>query len=149
MRVTKRTNIAIRVLMYCADNSGRLVTKSEIATRCSASENHVAQVVNQLGQLGFLKTHRGRNGGLELARVPNEICIGEVFRAVEVAVPATECTNDCDSTCPLMAACRLRHALAEACEAFYAQLDALSLDMLVGGNPALLEAIAPQAAAHP
>ena len=63
MRITKRTNIAVRLLMYCALHEGRLVTKSEIAQRCNISENHLAQVVNQLSQLGFLKTQRGRNGG--------------------------------------------------------------------------------------
>ena len=52
MRITKRTNIAVRLLMYCAVNEGRLVTKSEIASSCNVSENHLAQVINQLGQLG-------------------------------------------------------------------------------------------------
>lgn len=49
--------------MYCAANSDRLVTKSEIAERCNISENHLAQVINQLAQLGYLRTQRGRNGG--------------------------------------------------------------------------------------
>ena len=30
MRITKRTNIAIRVLMYCTAHRGRLVTKSAL-----------------------------------------------------------------------------------------------------------------------
>ncbi len=87
MRITKRTNIAVRLLMYCALNEGRLVTKSEIAQRCNISENHLAQVVNQLSQLGFLKTQRGRNGGLNLSRSADEICIGDVFRQVEGGLP--------------------------------------------------------------
>ena len=53
MRITKRTNLAIRVLMFCGVNQGRLVTKAEIAERCNTSENHLAQVINQLGQMGF------------------------------------------------------------------------------------------------
>ena len=73
MRVTKRTNIAMRVLMYCAVNTSRLVTKSEIAERCNASENHLAQVINQLAQLGYLATHRGRRGGIALSRPASEI----------------------------------------------------------------------------
>ena len=46
MRVTKRTNIAMRVLMFCAANNDRLVTKAEIAWVCNASENHLAQIIN-------------------------------------------------------------------------------------------------------
>lgn len=145
MRVTKRTNIAIRVLMYCAANTDRLVTKSEVAARCNASENHLAQVVNQLGQLGYLKTHRGRNGGLELSRAAGQILIGEVFRAMEAPVPLAECFADVDNTCPLVDACRLRIALADAAEVFYAHLDAITLDALVCGNAPLLEILGPVA----
>lgn len=143
MRVTKRTNIAIRVLMFCAANNDRLVTKAEIARRCNASENHLAQVVNQLGQLGYLKTHRGRNGGLELGRPAVDIRIGEVFRATEAPVPIAECFADVDNTCPLVNACRLRIALADAAEVFYGHLDDVTLDGLVCDNDALLDILGP------
>lgn len=144
MRVTKRTNIAMRVLMYCAGNTGRLVTKHEIAERCNASENHLAQVINQLAQLGFLHTQRGRNGGLELGRPADQIVIGDVFRALEAPVPLAECFADVDNTCPLTEHCRLREALAEAAAAFYATLDPISLDDLVCNNAALLNILTPE-----
>lgn len=143
MRVTKRTNIAMRVLMYCAANTDRLVTKSEIAARCNASENHLAQVINQLAQMGYLHTQRGRNGGLELGRPATEIIIGDIFRALEAPVPIAECFGDVDNTCPLTEACRLRTALHDASNAFYETLDPLTLDALVCDNDRLLEIIAP------
>jgi Rrf2 family nitric oxide-sensitive transcriptional repressor len=138
LRVTKRTNIAMRILMFCAANTGRLVTKAEIARACNASENHLAQVINQLAQLGYLHTQRGRNGGLELARPASEIVIGDIFRALEAPVPLAECFADVDNTCPLTEACRLRTALTDAANAFYATLDPLTLDSLVCDNAPLL-----------
>ncbi len=144
MRLTKRTNISMRVLMYCAIHEGRLVTKSEIAERCNTSENHLAQVINQLAQLGFLHTQRGRNGGLTLGRDKAAISVGEVFRAVESGVPITECFADADNTCPLVEACLLRPAIAEATEAFYARMDRVTLDQLVCGNDRLLHIMAPE-----
>ena len=143
MRITKRTNIAIRVLMFCEVNSGRLVTKAEIAECCNTSENHLAQVINQLGQLGYLHTQRGRNGGLELGRPAEEIVIGEVFRALESHVPLTECFADVDNTCPLVDACRLRLAIQDAAEAFYAHLDQVTLATLVCDNDPLKAIMAP------
>jgi len=137
MRITKRTNIAIRLLMFCAVNPERLVTKTEIAERCNTSETHLAQIVNRLGQMGFLRTQRGRTGGVTLARPMAEISVGEVFRKLEESVPVAECFADVDNTCPLTEACRLRHALSEAVEAFYARLDEVTLDALVCGNDAL------------
>ena len=143
MRVTKRTNIAMRVLMYCAAHPGRLVTKHEIAEVCNASENHLAQIINHLGQQGYLHTQRGRNGGLELSRPASEIRIGEVFRLLEAPVPLAECFADRDNTCPLISACRLRVALTDAANAFYATLDPLTLDALVCDNTDLMRILAP------
>lgn len=144
MRITKRTNIAIRVLMFCTAHRGRLVTKHEIAEVCNASENHLAQVIHQLALMGVLSTQRGRNGGLELAREPAEIEIGEIFRAMEASVPLAECFADVDNSCPLVEACRLKDALREASEAFYQRLDKVTLDALVCGNTALLGILAPE-----
>lgn len=138
MRVTKRTNIAMRLLMFCAANKGHLVTKSDIAERCHASENHLAQIIHQLAQLGFIYTQRGRNGGLSLSRPAPEISIGEVFRAIEGPVPLAECFADTDQTCPLVTMCRLRPAMTAAAEAFFAHLDAITLDDLVGDNDPLV-----------
>jgi len=144
LRVTKRTNIAMRVLMFCAANSGRLVTKSEIAERCNASENHLAQVINHLAQLGYLRTQRGRNGGLSLGRPPGQINIGDVFRVLEAPVPLAECFADVDNTCPLTEACRLRTALTDAVEAFYSSLDPITLDALICQNHDLLRLLNPE-----
>ena len=143
MRITKRTNIAVRLLMYCAAHPDRLVTKSEIAEVCNISENHLAQVINQLSQLGFLTTQRGRNGGMCLGIDADAIRIGEVFRHVEGNLPMVECFADADNSCPLTDACRLRLALRDAAQAFYASLDEITLDALVCDNTDLLKILNP------
>lgn len=145
MRITKRTNIALRILMFCGVHDDRLVTKTEIAERCNTSESHLAQVINRLAQLGYLHTQRGRSGGLALARPMNEIEIGSVFRHLEAQTPLAECFADVDNTCPLVEVCRLRIAIADAAEAFYAHLDGITLDALVCGNHGLVELFQPTA----
>lgn len=136
MRLTVRTNLALRTLMACAVNPGALIRKSEIAEAVNASENHLAQVINQLGQAGFLTTHRGRHGGIELARAPAQINIGEVFRCFEGDTPFVECFGP-DNACPLSGNCRLGAHMVRALDAFYAVLDAVTLDDLVDCNTGL------------
>lgn len=143
MRITKRSNIAMRVLMFCALHRERLVTKAEIAARCNTSESHLAQVINQLAQSGYLDTQRGRNGGIRLARPAARISVGEVVRLIEADAPLVECFADVDNTCPLTAACRLRDALNEAAQAFYGRLDRVTLDTLVCENAPLAALLAP------
>jgi Rrf2 family nitric oxide-sensitive transcriptional repressor len=137
MRLTTRTNLAARVLMFCAVHADRTVRSTEIAEACNASGNHLAQVVQQLHTHGFVHTQRGRTGGLRLMREPNQISIGQVFRIFESSVPFAECFAGEENTCPLTTACRLRGFISRAVEAFYHELDMVTLDDLVRGNCAL------------
>ncbi len=143
MRITKRTNLAMRVLMFCAVNDGRNVTKSQIASGCNSSENHLGHVVNRLGQLGFLNTIRGRRGGNRLARAATDISVGAVFRQMEAEVPLVECMDGAENTCPLIKVCRLRGCILSAEEAFYKQLDSVSLEELVASNEGLCRILDP------
>lgn len=137
MRLTTRTNLAMRTLMFCAANPGRIVRKQEVAETCNASENHLAQVIHLLAQKGYLKTIRGRSGGLMLGRRAEDIRVGEVFRAFEAVLPFAECFAGDENNCPLAGACRLKCVLAEALDAFYARLDRASIADLMCGNDAL------------
>jgi Rrf2 family transcriptional regulator, nitric oxide-sensitive transcriptional repressor len=136
MRLTVRTNLALRTLMVCATNPGRIVRKADVAAAVNASENHLAQVINRLGQTGFLTTLRGRGGGFVLSRPAKEISVGAVFRAFEADLPFIECES-AQNTCPLRPACRMRAHLTRAVEAFYATLDPLLLADLVDCNTSL------------
>lgn len=134
MRVTKRTNIALRLLMFCALNPGRLITKSEIATRCDVSENHLAQIINQLGQLGYLETQRGRKGGIRLAIAADDIQIGEVFRDIEGPPPPLPCYVESDGGCAERANCELKETMSRAAQAFYDSFEGVTLQRLVKGQ---------------
>ena len=134
MRVTIRTDLAARVLMYCAMHSDRVIRSSEIAECCNSSGNHLLQVVSLLQTHGFIETLRGRTGGMRLARPMDKISIGQVFRAFEGGVPLVECFDEATNTCPLRPSCRLRTFLARAEEAFYHELDMVTLADLVRGN---------------
>lgn len=134
MRLTIRTNLAMRVLMTCAVNPGTSITKSEIAERCNASKNHLGQVIRQLARLGYIRAMRGRNGGMYLAMPAEEIRVGSVFRLFEFDLPFAECFDEKENNCPLIESCWLKPALKKAVESFYELLDEIRLSDLVEGN---------------
>ena len=142
MRLTTRTNLAMRTLMFCAVNNDRTVRRHEIAEACNASENHLAQVIHLMAQRGYIRTIRGRNGGLSLARDAGDIAVGDVFRRFEAPLPFADCFVDSGCTCPLQADCRLRGGLSSALEAFYGTLDRISVDDLVKDNGGLQAVLA-------
>jgi Rrf2 family nitric oxide-sensitive transcriptional repressor len=120
--------------MACAVNEGRTVRTAEIADKCNASVNHLLQVVNHLQSNGFVQTVRGRNGGLKLSRPMEQISIGQVFRIFEAGMPFAECFDPATNTCPLSEMCRLRSFISRAVEAFYHEMDMVTLADLVKGN---------------
>ncbi|MBR9651417.1 RrF2 family transcriptional regulator [Thalassovita aquimarina] len=144
MRLTTRTNLAARVLMACAANPDRLIRTAEIAGICNSSAHHVAVVVQRLHAEGYLSTLRGRSGGLRLARQADQVSIGAVFRLFEADIPFAECFDTENNTCPLTETCRLRGYVQRAVEAFYHELDMVTLEDLVRGNCGLIDLLAMQ-----
>jgi|SRR5690554_1103709 len=126
MRVTRYTDYALRVLMYLAVYEQR-VTIADIATRYGISKNHLMKVVQQLNQLGYVNAARGKNGGLQLGRLAEDINIGALVRHTEQDFTLVECFNSDTDTCTLTSVCRLKGIFSEALAAFLAVLDNYTL----------------------
>lgn len=127
MRVTKFTDYALRVLIYLACKpNGELTTISQLAEAYSISVHHVRAVVHKLGQAGYINSTPGKGGGVELALKPDEILIGEVIRSTEKDFFIVECFNP-QGKCTIVKACRLKHLLGDALNAFIDTLDQYTL----------------------
>lgn len=128
MRLTDYTDYTLRVLIYCASNPQRRVTISEIADAYSISRNHLTRIVHDLGRQGVLETVRGRGGGLRLLRAPAGITVGEIVRRSEPDFVMAECFDARRNHCRLSPHCRLRRALNRALEAYFAELDGVTIE---------------------
>jgi Rrf2 family nitric oxide-sensitive transcriptional repressor len=143
MQLTRYTDYSLRVLIYLAADPERRATIDEIARGYDVSKAHLMKVVHQLGLRGWVTTVRGRGGGLELGRPPEEIRIGDVVRSTEESMALAECFDPSTSACAIEPRCRLRSALGEALAAFLAVLDGYTLaDLVAGRRKPLLELLA-------
>jgi Rrf2 family nitric oxide-sensitive transcriptional repressor len=122
MRLSRHTDYALRVLIHIATRPDRLVSIAEIARAYAISENHLMKVVNQLGRAGFVRTVRGRGGGITLGHPATEIMIGTVVRECEPDLKLAEC-----GSCIIASACGMIDPLDEALRAFLAVLDRYSI----------------------
>lgn len=128
MRLTSFTDYGLRVLLYLAAQPGRRATIAEIAGAYGISQNHLMKVVQHLGREGFLTNVRGRGGGLELARAPSAINVGDVVRATEDRMLPAECFDREHNTCPIVRCCGLPGVLDEALRAFHDVLARYTLE---------------------
>lgn len=112
MRLTTQTDFALRTLMYLTVRPGR-ATINQVATLFGISGHHVAKVVNVLARLGYIRCIRGVGGGIELARRPEDIHLGDLIQAMEGNLHLLECV-DADNVCIIETFCKLKGALAGA-----------------------------------
>ena len=91
-----------------------------------------------LRRLGFI-THvaRNGNGGLSAAAGARGNSGRQGFRLFEGGLPLAECFDRAANTCPLSSCCRLNTSIARALEAFFRELDGVTLADLVAGNAGL------------
>ena len=130
MRLTKQTNYAIRIMMYCAANSENLSQVPEIAKAYGLSELFLFKILRPLTKNGFVETVRGRNGGIRLTRDASLIKLSEVVRITEDNFNMAECFSEEGADCPLIDSCELNSALREALAAFFNVLDKYTIEDL-------------------
>lgn len=128
MRLTTLTDFSLRMLIHLAVKPAGRATIAEVAGGYGISENHLMKVAHQLGQAGYVATLRGRGGGLQLARPAAAITVGEVVRRMEPDMDIVPCFAE--GNCAILAACRLKHAMHKAREAFLAVLDGVTIEDL-------------------
>jgi Rrf2 family iron-responsive transcriptional regulator len=136
MRLTKQTNYAVRMLMYCAANDGNLSRIPEIARAYGVSELFLFKILQPLNKAGLVETVRGRNGGVRLGKPAEKISLFDVVRVTEDSFAMAECfEDDGDVDCPLIDSCGLNSALRKALNAFFDVLSQYSIDDLVKARP--------------
>lgn len=130
MQLTTHTDYSLRLLMYLAIHRGKQPpTVQDAADRYRVSAHHMAKVAQTLVQLGYIHSHRGRGGGLELALAAEQINIGSVVRQVE-NLQLLDCFGP-NTNCPIEPACQLKRALHEAFSAFLDVLGGYTLSDLI------------------
>lgn len=134
MRLALQTDYSLRTLMFLAARPNRQTVES-VATFFQISETHIGKVVHQLARMGYVRSIRGVGGGLELAKSPDEITIGEIIRAVEGNAHLLECIG-IENVCVIQQHCKLRTVLDHAERIQIEYLNSVRLsDILPFGTP--------------
>lgn len=153
MRLTRQTNYAVRILMYCAANDGKLSRVPDIAEAYGLSEAYLFKILKPMMDVKIIESVRGRNGGIRLAKNAADITLFDVVRVTEENFALAECFDDENSDCPLIDSCGFNSALREALNAFFEVLGKYTIADMVAARPNInfllgleeMEAVAPAA----
>src|SRR2546428_4573769 len=84
MRISAKGEYAIKAVLDLALRGGDgLVPIQDIAARHAIPQRYLEHVLLALKRAGLLGSKRGASGGYHLMRLPEEISVGDVLRAVE------------------------------------------------------------------
>ena len=128
MHLSRLTELRLRILMYLTyENRSTLVTVPEIADRFQWSRNNIVKLTQFLTQKGWVASHRGRAGGLRLAKPASEYRLGDLVRELENDRSAEPCG---EPVCKILNASQLCEAGEQSFEAFYERLNQETLESI-------------------
>src|SRR3990172_10939313 len=109
MKFSAKSEYALRALVDMTNyyRQGPVGVR-EIAARQSIPERFLEQQITVLGKAGLVKSQRGAQGGVTLARDPDDITVYEIIEALEGSPAAVTCVGNHASDCARNAQCAVQ-----------------------------------------
>ncbi len=139
MKLSTTSRYGVRALVDIALNAnGRLVLR-DVARRQGISVAYLEQIITPLVSAGVIRSARGVNGGVWLARDAREITLKEIMQILEGSIDLVECAGDAE-LCDRSRVCVTRDIWASLGRAMAEVLGSTTLDDLVERQRAKLVA---------
>lgn len=130
--ISQKAKYALRALVSLA-RAGRGETRmiGEISREQAIPKKFLEQILLELKRAGMVASRRGRAGGYELLRAPEQIMFGEVLRLIDGPIAPLPCLSKiayrkCED-CRDETACEIRHVFERVTLATREVLDSTSL----------------------
>ena len=107
MKISTRGRYAIRVMLDLAEhNTGEYIPLMDIAKRQEISEKYLESIVASLSKNGFVRSLRGKGGGYQLAKAPEEYTIRSILQLTEGSLAPISCLEDNPNLCERGTVCK-------------------------------------------
>ena len=91
LRISEAASLAMHAMAMLGDNPEQRLSTREIAARLQVSEFHLSKVLQRLVKAGMIHSIRGPKGGFCLNRKADELCLLEVYEAIEGPLGPSKC----------------------------------------------------------
>ncbi|WP_022854320.1 RrF2 family transcriptional regulator [Thermodesulfatator atlanticus] len=112
MKISRATDYGIRLVVYLAEKSPKIVPRSEVAKEMEVPAEFLAKIAQHLARAGLIEIKQGRGGGYKLKRNPKEITLLEIVEALEGEICLNVCVENPDA-CNFSSRCKV-HLVWEA-----------------------------------
>jgi Rrf2 family protein len=130
--LSQKTRYTIRALQHLADMQGQgPVRLDAIAEAQNVPRKFLTVILSEMVREGLVLSHRGREGGYELALQPVDIRYGDIIRLTRGSLALVPCASrnahETCANCLPEAECRLRGLMLTLRDEMAAMLDKLTL----------------------
>jgi len=142
--LSQKTRYTIRALQHLADMFGQgPVRLDAIAAAQNIPRKFLTVILSEMAREGVVASHRGRDGGYELALQPIDIRYGDIIRLTRGSLALTPCASrnaheQCANCLP-EADCRLRAVMLQLRDEMAAMLDRMTLADPISTEPAFVD----------
>jgi Rrf2 family protein len=133
---TRRTDYAIRALVYLAREEGQMVTATTLSEEMTIPKGFLHQILPILQRSGLVTSRPGRTGGYLLARPSAEVTLLDIVEATEGPLEDSDCALK-GGPCHWEEVCALHWVWSAAKEAFAAELRKATLARIAQDDRAL------------
>jgi Rrf2 family protein len=150
--LSQKTRYTIRALQHLSDTFGRgPVRLDAIAEAQNIPRKFLTVILSEMAREGIVASHRGREGGYELALAPVDIRYGDIIRLTRGSLALTPCASrnaheTCNNCLP-EAECRLRGLMLQLRDEMAAMLDRVTLADAISLEPPFADAATAEAEA--
>jgi Rrf2 family protein len=110
MRLTYKGDYSIKIILELAMHHGKgVMTIQELSKKGDVPIKFLEQVLLDLKRGGFVESKRGKKGGYELAKRPDQIKLGEIVRYIDGPTEPIACVSDRYKGCKEADRCVLRN----------------------------------------
>jgi Rrf2 family protein len=137
MRISKRTDYALRALFTLVDHfGGAPIPIRELARRNDVPKRFLEQIMLKLKAQGWVDSMAGVRGGYVLAKNPGKITIGEVVRHFDGIIAPIDCVSVTGyQRCSQEPVCRFRRVFLHARNYVAELMDRSTLAEIARGAP--------------
>ena len=135
MNITSKGRYALRVMLDLAQHREEgYISLKTIADRQGYSMKYLEMIVGSLKREGLVASTRGKEGGYQLIRDPEDYTIGEILRCIEDNLAPVACIKAGDICCEHAGECMTVPMWKELDDITNAYLDGVSLQDLMTGE---------------
>ena len=135
MNITSKGRYALRVMLDLAQHRQEgYISLKTIADRQGYSMKYLEMIVGSLKRAGLVASIRGKEGGYQLVRDPEDYTIGEILRCIEDNLAPVSCIKAGDICCEHAGECMTVPMWKELDDITNAYLDGVSLQDLLTGE---------------